>query len=453
MNYLLPTEEIIYTVSDLTAGTFLVILIISITLQVEKRRNPVHLLAAVIMELTGILLRLLASTVEKLPAGFMWNKETHILTPIVPQVIWILSFVFIAIGITESATYVIYISGGKDKSSFGVRSVATGIIVAVGIILYACTGNLRAFTFDIMALFVCLLIHIYRCCSVSVMCQFGRASLSAIITYLIRMVIEPVGLTGLGLSVMLLIINEQDHGHLGLVLAENEAALARGKVQLLADQISPHYIYNSLQSIRGLCETNPGKARDALDAFSEYLRGNLESLTVEELIPFERELETTQAYLELERICGLYLFDVEYKLDVIDFMLPPLVLQPVVENALKHGAARTKSGMDSKGGAATRITVATRKQEDHVVIVVIDSTEELVTGATDAALMGNDIGVSAHEETQKKAEKNSKKRKSVGLDNVRTRLKLQCGGFLELESTYSGNKTTIILPVSPQVKT
>lgn len=107
------------------------------------------------------------------------------------------------------------------------------------------------------------------------------------------------------MTIMLLIVCEQYQEHLRQALAEKERELAKNRVQLLTDQISPHYIYNSLQSISGLCSTGPDKASEAINAFSGYLRGSLESLTRENLIPFARELEHTQAYLELEKIAGL----------------------------------------------------------------------------------------------------------------------------------------------------
>ena len=172
------------------------------------------------------------------------------------------------------------------------------------------------------------------------------------------------------------------HEHLREELIENEAELARSKVQLLAEQISPHYIYNSLQSISGLCTTDPAKAQKAIEVFSEYLRGNLESLTQEELIPFTRELEHTQAYLELEQLSGLRRFVVEYDLKVTDFMLPPLVLQPIVENAVKHGAAVAVNGANGEEGAV-QITITTFEENGLINIEVTDSIyigRELVAG-------------------------------------------------------------------------
>ena len=201
--------------------------------------------------------------------------------------------------------------------------------------------------------------------------------------------------------------------------------MQRARLQLLADQISPHYVYNSLQSIRGLCGTDPEKAKAALDAFSEYLRANLEKLTEEELIPFARELEHTQAYLDLEKLAGNRSFDVECSLDTMDFMLPPLVLQPLVENAVKHGSMT--------GAGNTTIGIVTRECGDNIYIEVSDRHERR----------------SDKESAEKEASGNSgrsRKGRAVGLENIRTRLAIQSGGTLETESTDEGTKATIIIP-------
>ena len=275
------------------------------------------------------------------------------------------------------------------------------------------------------------------------MCQFGRASFVALVMLAAAIFLNPLRMTGLGFPVMLLILNEQYHSYIGRELAENEAELAKGKVQLLAEQISPHYIYNSLQSIRSLCGSDPAKARDAIDSFSEFLRGNLESLTLEELIPFSRELELTQAYLELEKLTGRVNFEVKYDLETTEFMLPPLVLQPVVENAVKHGAYAVASCVDSGAANGTEITIATRQTGGCIYIEVTDRTERRDAAAADSALAGACAGSN---DRASETAKNRNKRKSVGLENVRTRLAIQSGGTLLLESIDSGTKVTIMLP-------
>ena len=428
MNNPFPFNDAIYMASDITAAVFLIMLTVSISLQTEKRNEPAHLLASAILMLAGINTRLLAGTIEILPDNFVWQPSAYI-PPVVADVIWILSFLLIIIGIMESAAFVIYVNGGKNRSSLRVRFTASAVIFAAGSILYACTGSIIALTTATLSQFLFCFLHIYISCSGHVMCQFGRASFVALVMLAAAIFLNPLRMTGLGFPVMLLILNEQYHSYIGRELAENEAELAKGKVQLLAEQISPHYIYNSLQSIRSLCCSDPAKARDAIDSFSEFLRGNLESLTVEELIPFSRELELTQAYLELEKLTGRVNFEVKYDLETTEFMLPPLVLQPVVENAVKHGAYAAASGPDGKSASVTEITIATSKSGGYICIEVTDRTEGRDAAVTGAVLAGARDGSQGR--THESA-RNRNKRKSVGLDNVRTRLAIQSGGTLEL---------------------
>lgn len=415
MNYQLFTDEFTHISIDVTAGTLLIILFISLAFTSEKRRETAHLLASSMLVLASILLRLLAFAIKELPADHVLNQAEN-LFPLIPfNVVLLLSFLFCTLGITEAATYTIYINGGRKRSRPGMRYAVTGIIVVAGTVIYAFTGNVNGLVMASLAQFI--FIYIYLCCSEQAMCQFGRASLAALVTFGITLLFGPIRLTGLGLAVMLEILNEQYHHFIAHKLEESEEELTRGRLKLLAEQISPHYIYNSLQSIRALCESDPVRARDAIDSFSEYLRGNLESLTSERLIAFKRELELTQAYLELEQLAGRGEFEVEYRLETTDFILPPLVLQPIVENAVLYGV-----GADSR--------------KDKIIIETIERPDRIIIRVTDEA-RGN---VSFAQQ--------QKKRKSIGLNNVRERLEKQCGGTLELEQTYNMTTATIVLPNS-----
>ena len=180
----------------------------------------------------------------------------------------------------------------------------------------------------------------------------------------------------------------------------------------LNEQISQHYIYNSLQVIAGLCDTDPAKAKEAIITFADYLRMNLESVTEQHMILFEREVEHTQVYLSLEKLAGERDFEVEYRLGPTYFMMPPLVLQTVVENAVKHGSRSGKN----------KIVIETLEKNGHIVIEVTN---------TSAASSGQDRPQHKH--------------KSVGIENVRTRLASQCNGTLTLETLDGVTKATITL--------
>lgn len=181
------------------------------------------------------------------------------------------------------------------------------------------------------------------------------------------------------------------------------------------EQITQHYIHNSLQVIVGMCDTDPVKAKAAIIAFSDYLRFNLDSVMAEKLIPFGRELEYTRAYLELERLAGDRNFDVEYRLNIKDFMIPPLTLQPVVENAVRHGADRN--------GEKTEIVVATIETNRGIIIEVTN------TVPADPVVYGK-----------------KENRRSVGLENVSSRLASYCRGTLNMQTSDGVTKVTIKIP-------
>ena len=89
---------------------------------------------------------------------------------------------------------------------------------------------------------------------------------------------------------------------------------------------------------------DPIKAQGALDDFTEYLRHNISSLTETRLIPFEAELKHIQIYLSLEKLRFNDRIQVEYDIKTKNFNVPPLSIQPLVENALKHGVLKRIEG-------------------------------------------------------------------------------------------------------------
>ena len=431
-------EDILFITSDVTACAFLVVLITSITFQ-NARTELSHLLSAAILNLAGILVRISARGMSMLPEAFEWRSGAYVNSTAMAITLLIISYALITIGITESVTYLIYINEDNKKRDLGARYALCGLFIIGGAVLFCFVKNLKVFSLLNLAQLIIYWIYLFRNWSDQTKREYIRASAFAAATFLLALAFEHARITGLGL------LTEQYHDHIRRELAENEAALAKSKVQLLADQISPHYVYNSLQSISGLCDSNPEKAKAAIDSFSGYLRGNLESITEEDLIPFTRELEITKAYLELERLSGRGNFEVKYELETTDFMLPPLVLQPVVENAVKYGAYRTPSGAARGMADITEITIATKTLGGYICIEVEDRTEGRDAAAVEATSAGVGTGTRLYiPETAK----NRNKRKSVGLENVRTRLAIQSGGTLESENTDSGTKVTIMLPES-----
>ena len=441
MNSLQFTENIIYNVSDIISGIFLTILIGSLSLQSVRRQGLSHLLAATILILGGLFVRVFASMAEQVPADYKWRPGLSIISHLPASVVWIVAFIFIIIGITESATYVIYINENGDKKGLRQRYVCNAVLIAAGAAMFIRTGNINSFAVITLAQLAYLYVHMCSNWPGDAPREFGRASIAALATFAVELFIHPARFSGAGLSVMLIIMAEQYHYHIGQELEKSEAALARSRVQLLAEQISPHYIYNSLQSISGLCGEENEKAKTAIDAFAGYLRGNLESFTDEDLIPFTKELAHTRAYLELEEIAGNRRFSTDYILETTDFMLPPLVLQPVVENAVKHGTAAGSGKNTAENESAAVITIATYERDGDVYIEVTDIAESRDSDAV------SNHEIVANVEMPESAKKRIKT-KSVGLENVRTRLAIQCDGTLDISSLDKGTKVTIKLPKS-----
>ena len=127
-------------------------------------------------------------------------------------------------------------------------------------------------------------------------------------------------------------------------LAREEEKNREAQIKLMLSQIQPHFIYNSLSSISTLIDINPARAQKALDDFTDYLRMNLASITETKLISFENELKHIKTYVELEKIRFGDRVNVIYDIGTTDFNVSPLSIQPIVENAIKHGILKKIDG-------------------------------------------------------------------------------------------------------------
>ena len=203
--------------------------------------------------------------------------------------------------------------------------------------------------------------------------------------------------------------------HLEYVKEHENALMAEHRIKLMMSQIQPHFLYNSLSSISELCETDPKKAQQLTDDFSEYLRYNLTALSTEKLVSFEKQLEQTEIYLNIEKTRFEDRVNAVYEIEARDFEVPTLTVQPLVENAVRHGICKR-----SEGG-----TVTVRSYEtDHEYVIEI-----------------SDDGVGFDMESIVKDGETH-----VGLENVRARLKY-FGDKFEIDSKPDiGTTATIKVP-------
>lgn len=116
------------------------------------------------------------------------------------------------------------------------------------------------------------------------------------------------------------------------------------QAELVVRQISPHFIFNTLNAIYYLCETDPAAAQEGIDLFSNYLRENIDETATTEPIPFTTELRHIQTYLDIQSMRLGERLDVEYDLAVTDFSVPVFTVEPLVENAVRHGIAKKPEG-------------------------------------------------------------------------------------------------------------
>lgn len=192
-----------------------------------------------------------------------------------------------------------------------------------------------------------------------------------------------------------------------------DAELARSRISTLMSQIHPHFIYNTLGSIEQLCELDPPKAAKLVNDFSKYLRGNFGEIDNTRLIRVSKELEHTEYYIGIEKV---RFPDIEFIAETTccDFSIPALTIQPIVENAVKHGILKREAGGTVK--------VKIYETDCSYFISVKD----------------NGVGFDVSE---------LERENHIGLRNIRSRLEAMCGGILHIESIVGvGTKITVEIP-------
>ena len=192
------------------------------------------------------------------------------------------------------------------------------------------------------------------------------------------------------------------------------AQLTESRVSTMMSQIRPHFIYNTLGSIEQLCNIDPKKAGELVHNFAKYLRGNFGELDNPKPILMSQEMEHVHHYISIENV-RFPDMTFSFEMNSDDFHIPALTIQPIVENAIKHGLMKLQ-----KGGT---IRVVSYETDTHYCVLVEDDG------------VGFDTGVLLDE------------RKHVGIRNIRGRLKAMVNGNLEIESTQGvGTKVLITIP-------
>ena len=192
------------------------------------------------------------------------------------------------------------------------------------------------------------------------------------------------------------------------------AELAESRISTMMSQIRPHFIYNTLGSIEQLCILDPPKAGNLVHNFAKYLRGNFGELDNPKPILMSQEMAHVHHYVSIENV---RFPDMTFKFEMNseDFYIPALTVQPIVENAIKHGLMKLP-----KGGT---IKVVSYETDSEYCVSVVD----------------DGVGFDTNAEIDN--------RKHLGLRNIRERLKVMVNGTLEIESTVGvGTKVLIKIP-------
>ena len=207
-----------------------------------------------------------------------------------------------------------------------------------------------------------------------------------------------------------------------MTLETAKADLAESRLTMMLAQIKPHFIYNSMNAIMELCYTEPERAADTIAHFSEYLRGKLDAFDSKELSWFDDELALIKEYLSLEYADRNKVFRVEYDLACTDFRLPALTVQPLVENAVKHGIDRYSKD--------SLVQLISYEDEQKIYIKVTDNgTAE----QGDDALFAESRG--------------------IGLSNAAKRLEMLCGGDISVTHNGNGTIAVVTIPKTEQEET
>lgn len=201
--------------------------------------------------------------------------------------------------------------------------------------------------------------------------------------------------------------------HEARILLRLQEILAENRMRLMMSQIKPHFMYNTLNSIRTLLRKDPETADELVLQFSKFLRNNLRVMENESMVPFSYELDIVQAYAAIEEICYPRV-KVVYEIGPRNFMIPPLSIQPIVENAIRHGILKRQG--------EGKVVIRTLSEGDCILVEVEDD------------------GIGFQESEIKQSE-------SIGLRNIRSRLEYLCKAELEIASARNeGSCITVRIP-------
>ncbi len=423
-------DAIHYVVLSLDLFSALMLILIFFSNVFEKNKNP---LLKIFMTMTGACAFSLLMESVSIMFFFSDNPNADSIRTAINNVA-IIGGYFLSL---SYASYVAHLVGPKRKlCRFVQKSLRViSVIAAVFLIVGGFSGQFFTFVggattpgpffiglfgFDIIACLAGILLIILYVKAISPKDVVALMTLpififvSATVQYIsFQMMYGLFFMAGMSLFVIYLMI-QTDRNRRSL---EQEKQLMDMNIAVMRSQIQPHFLYNALSSIRRLIKKDPEVAATAVEKFSAYLRQNLESMNRVEPIPFSTELEHLQEYLYLEKLRFGDRLNVEYDIGYADFVMPVLSLQPIVENAVKHGVLRKEEG--------GTVWIKVHRDGTNVILTVKDDGIGF-----DPDTVANDGRV------------------HIGFENVRRRIEMQCKGTVAVESKIgAGTTVTITMPL------
>lgn len=205
-----------------------------------------------------------------------------------------------------------------------------------------------------------------------------------------------------------------------------QSELERANFSMMLSQIQPHFMYNALNTIKSLVKREPDKAEKAVIDFSMYLRGNMDALSQVDPIPFKEELAHVKHYCNIEQLRFGDKLDIFYEIGPDEFYVPVLSVQPIVENAIKHGVTKK-----AEGGS---VTIITEEDNDNYYLIIEDDG------------VGFDV--------EKAMNIKDDTRSHVGIKSIKERFENIMSAKVTIDSTVNkGSKVTVTLPKNKNFKT
>ena len=205
-------------------------------------------------------------------------------------------------------------------------------------------------------------------------------------------------------------------------LEKLEIQLNEARIKISIGQMQPHFLYNALASIREVVLENPEYAADLIFDFTTHLRACIKSMASEEMISFSQEIENIKAYVSIEKMRFGDKMQVEYDIQESDFQIVPLSIQPLVENAIRHG-------IYERGNEGGIVKISSYRKKDKINIMIEDNG------------VGFDVEKIAREVK-------CHERDSTGLQNLIFRFENLMNATVNIESVIgTGTKVTVKIPV------